>query len=118
MMRSWHAIFHTESPYYEVKKADVIALIEKRKDHYPWIISFEDPDRTFACREKTYRCLVYRHEGWIRLTVDEFREKDADSYECCRSYSGTIGKTLEDFTGMTEDRFEALAYNTWCNGAR
>ena len=94
--------------WFEIKKKDVIALLERRKDRSPWYIA---PD-------EKYRCLVFWEDGIVRMTVNEFYEIDPDTYECCRFYTGKIGTTVEDFETMTEDQFVSAAYNFWCDGAR
>lgn len=95
-------------PWFEVHKKDVIALLEKRKDRLPW---GDRPD-------ERYRCLVFWEDGAIRMTVDEFYETDAGTYECLRFYTDIIGNSIEDFTSLSEDELASKAYGAWCSGAR
>lgn len=95
-------------PWFEVKKKDVIALLEKKKDVFPW---GDHPD-------EKYRCLVFWEDGVIRMTVDEFFEVDADTYECLRFYTEFIGNTIEDYQNLSEEKLASKAYSAWCSGAR
>ena len=95
-------------PWFEVKRSDVIDLITRRKDCFPW---GDHP-------EETYSCLVFREDGVIRMTVNEFYRLDAHTFECCRFYTDTLAKTLEEYRTMKPERFAAGAYNAWCSGAR
>lgn len=95
-------------PWFQVKAKDVIAILDKRKDCFPW---GNYPD-------EKYRCLVFREDGVIRMTVDEFYEVKAGTYECLRFYTTCLGDTLEDYTKLTEAELAAKAYNAWCSGAR
>lgn len=95
-------------PWFEVKEKDVIEILEKRKDCFPW---GEHPD-------ETYRCLVFREDGVIRMTVDEFFKTDAETYECLRFYTEYIGNTIEDYKKLTEAEIASKAYRAWCSGAR
>lgn len=94
--------------WFEVKKKDIIDLLEKKKDCFPW---GNHPD-------EKYRCLVFWEDGMIRMTVDEFYEKDVNTYECCRFYTNFLGDTIEEYRNMTEEQLASKAYNTWCSGAR
>lgn len=94
--------------WFAVKKKDVIAELEKRKDRLPW---GEHPD-------EKYRCLIFWEEGVIRMCVDEYYELDADTYECLRYYTTFIGDKIEDYNNLSEDEMVSLAYGAWCSGAR
>lgn len=94
--------------WFEVKKKDVIDLVEKRKDCFPW---GDRPD-------EKYRCLVFWEDGVIRMAVDEFYEADAEAYACCRFYTDFIGRTVEEYRNLTEEAFASKAYRAWCSGAR
>ena len=106
------SVFKTEGKimesWFKVKKSDVIAVIDKRKDCFPW---GEYPD-------EEYHCLVFREDGQVRMCVDEFYESDSETFECLRYYTTIIGNKLEDYTNLTEDEFATIAYNAWCSGAR
>ena len=95
-------------PWFEVKKSDVIDLVTRRKDGFPW---GNHPD-------ETYSCLVFWEDGVIRMTVNEFYKLDAYTFECCRFYTDTLAQTLEDYRIMNLEQFAAKAYRTWCSGAR
>lgn len=95
-------------PWFEVKKKDVIAVLEKRKGCFPW----------GGHPEEKYSCLVFWEDGVIRMTVDEFYELDEDTFECMRFYTDFIGNTLGDYTGLTEEELASKAYRAWCSGAR
>lgn len=95
-------------PWFEVKKSDVIDLVTKRKNGLPW---GDHPD-------ETYSCLIFREDGLIRMTVNEFYKLDAQTYECCRFYTGILAGTLEEYRAMNPEQFAAKAYNAWCSGAR
>lgn len=95
-------------PWFRIKKSDVIAILEKNKDCPPWAYR---PD-------EKYRCLVFWEDGVVRMTVDEFYQVDAETYECLRFYTDIIGKTIEDYTGLTEAELAYSAYQAWCSGAR
>lgn len=94
--------------WFEVEKRDVIALVVKPKDRLPW---GNHPD-------ESYSCLIFRQDGAVWMTVNEFFEPDADTFECCRFYTDRIGDTDEDYFAMSEDEFAAKAYRAWCSGAR
>lgn len=95
-------------PWFEVKKSDVIDLVTKRKNGLPW---GDHPD-------ETYSCLIFREDGVIRMTVNEFYKLDAQTYECCRFYTDILAGTLEEYRAMNPEQFAAKAYNAWCSGAR
>ena len=95
-------------PWFEVKETDVIAVLEKRKDVFPW---GNHP-------EEKYRCLIFREDGVIRMTVDEFYKIDAGTYQCLRFYTTFIGNAMEDYTKLTEEELASKAYGAWCSGAR
>lgn len=95
-------------PWFEVKEKDVIALLEKRKDCFPW---GDHPD-------ETYTCLVFWEDGAIRMTVDEFFKTDFETYECLRFYTTFIGNTIEDYKKLTEAEIASKAYSARCSGAR
>ena len=95
-------------PWFEIKKNDVIALLERRKDRLPW---GNHP-------EEKYRCLVFWEDGVIRMTVDEFALVDETTYECLRFYTTFIGDSIEAYNKLSEDQLASLAYSAWCSGAR
>lgn len=95
-------------PWFEVKKSDVIDLITKRKDGFPW------GDRP----GETYSCLVFWEDGVIRMTVNEFYKRDSHTYKCCRFYTDILAKTLAEYRTLNPEQFAAKAYNAWCSGAR
>lgn len=94
--------------WFEVKKSDVIAELDKRKDRMPW---GEHPD-------EKYRCLVFWEDGAVRMCVDEYYELDSSTYECLRYYTTIIGNTIEEFNKLSEDELASKAYSAWCSGAR
>ncbi|MCQ2513046.1 MAG: hypothetical protein MJ092_06675 [Lachnospiraceae bacterium] len=94
--------------WFEVKKKDVIDLLEKRKDCFPW---GDHPD-------EKYRCLIFWEDGAIRMTVDEFYETDTETYECLRFYTTFIGNSIEDYKNLSEEELASRAYSAWCSGAR
>ena len=95
-------------PWFKVKRKDVIAILEKRKDSFPW---GDHPD-------EKYRCLVFREDDVIRMTVNEFHKIDFGTYECLRFYTTFIGNTIEDYNKLTEEEIASKAYSAWCSGAR
>lgn len=95
-------------PWFTVKQEDVIALLERRKDCFPW---GDRPD-------EKYRCLVFREDGVIRMTVDDFYDRGDGSYECLRPYTAYIGDSIGAFDALTEEELVTKAYNAWCSGAR
>lgn len=95
-------------PWFEVKKQDVIALLDKRKDVFPW---GDHPD-------EKYRCLVFFEDGTVSMTVDEFFENEGGNYECLRFYTTYIGDSIEDYKKLSEEELVSKAYNAWCGGAR
>lgn len=95
-------------PWFRVKEKDVIDLLDKRKDCFPWGIH---PD-------EKYRCLVFREDGAIYMTVNEFRRIDSGTYECLRFYTAFIGNSMEDYTKLSEEELASKAYGAWCSGAR
>lgn len=95
-------------PWFEVKKKDVIAILDKRKGCFPW---GGDPD-------EKYRCLVFWEDGVIRMTVNEFHRIDAETYACLRFYTTIVGNSLEDYQKLTEEKIASIAYRAWCSGAR
>lgn len=95
-------------PWFQVRKKDVIDLLDNRKNCFPW---GDHP-------EEKYRCLVFREDGVIRMTVDEFYEIDAQTYECLRYYTEFIGDTIEDYKKLSKEEIAAKAYRAWCSGAR
>ena len=94
--------------WFSVRKKDVIALLEMRKDCFPW---GDHP-------EEKYRCLVFREDGMICMTVDEFYEADGQSYECCRYYTTVAAETEDEFRVLTKEKLASMAYSAWCSGAR
>ena len=50
------------SDWLKVKAADVVELIERRKDRLPWGYR----------PEEIYRCLIFQKDGRIFMTVDQF----------------------------------------------
>lgn len=94
--------------WFEVKEKDVIALLEKRKDCFPW---GNHPD-------EKYRCLVFWEDGVIRMTVNEFYRVDSESYACCRYYTDFVANTREEYGCMTDNQLVTKAYSAWCSGAR
>lgn len=95
-------------PWFEVKSSDVIDLMTKRKDGFPW---GDHP-------EETYSCLVFREDGVIRMTVNEFYQPDPATFACCRFYTDTLAGTMEEYRAMQPEQFAKKAYRAWCSGAR
>lgn len=95
-------------PWFTVKKKDVIAVLKKSKGCAPW----------GGSADEKYACLVFWDDGAVYMTVNQFREVDADTYECLRFYTDYIGRTLEDYTNLTEEKLASAAYRAWCSGAR
>ncbi|MDO5450637.1 MAG: hypothetical protein Q4F30_07090 [Akkermansia sp.] len=95
-------------PWFEVKKKDVIAVLEKHKGCFPW----------GGSADEKYGCLVFWDEGKILMSVDSFYESGDDTYECNRCYMAFIGNALEDYTRLTEAELAEKAYSAWCSGAR
>ncbi len=95
-------------PWFEIKKDDVIALVEKRKDCFPW----------GGRPEEKYQCLIFREDGAVCMTVDEFFKIDEDTYKCLRPYTTILCNSFEDYNNLTEEEFASKAYNAWCTGAR
>ena len=93
---------------FKVKKKDVIELLEKRKNGFPW----------GHCPNEKYKCLIFWENGVIFMTVNEFHEINSEAYECLRPYTVSIGGTLTDYEKLTEADIEIIAYNAWCTGAR
>ncbi len=52
------------------------------------------------------------------MTVNEFRQVGLGSYECLRPYTEFIGKNIEDYTNMSEQKLAEKAYSAWCSGTR
>ncbi len=94
--------------WYVVKTSNVIDLLEKEKDRFPWAYR---PD-------EKYSCLIYWKDGAIRMTVDEFYKIDDDTYKCLRPYTTSICTSLADYNDLTEEELVSKAYNAWCSGAR
>lgn len=94
--------------WFEVEKKDVIALVQKKKDCFPW---GNHPGETYAC-------LIFRQDGMIWMTVNEFYEAEPETYECCRFYSTILCNTAQEYRHMTEEQFASKAYSAWCSGAR
>lgn len=94
--------------WFDVDKKDVIEIVEKRKDCFPW---GNQPD-------EKYSCLIFWEDGIIRMTVDEFFELDDNTFECCRYYTDRIADTLEEYKAITDEKFASAAYSAWCSGAR
>ena len=94
--------------WYVVKTSNVIDLLEKEKDRFPW---------AYRPGEK-YRCLIYWKDGAIRMTVDEFYKIDDDTYKCLRPYTTSICTSLADYNNLTKEELVSKAYNAWCSGAR
>lgn len=94
--------------WFKIKKTDVIALLEKRKDRFPW---------GYYPNEK-YTCLIFWYEDRIRICVNMFNKCGIDAYECLCYYTGIIGDKIEDYNKLTEDELASIAYNAWCTGAR
>ena len=95
-------------PWFEVKKKDVIDVLDKWKDCFPW---GDHPD-------EKYSCLVFWEDGIIRMTVHQFYEIGAETYECLRFYTTFIGNKMEDYINLTEEELASKAYSAWCSGAR
>jgi len=95
-------------PWFKVKKKDVIAILNKNKNCFPW----------GGRSDEKYRCLVFWEDGVVRMTVDEFYEADSVTYECLRFYTTIIGNTIDEYTKLTEEELSSKAYNAWCSGAR
>ena len=94
--------------WFDVDKKDVIEIVEKRKDCFPWE---NHPD-------EKYSCLIFREDGIIRMTVNEFFELDDHTFECCRYYTDRIADTLEEYKAITDEKIALAAYSAWCSGAR
>lgn len=95
-------------PWFDINKKDVIAVLEKRKDRFPW---GNHPD-------EQYSCLVFWEDGAVFMTVNEFFEVDPETYECLRYYTTFIGNSIEDYNKLTEEELASKAYSAWCSGAR
>ena len=93
---------------FKVKKKDVIALLDKRKDIFPW---GNNPD-------EKYKCLVFWKKNVICMTVNEFYKIDDETYECIHFYTTIVGKTLDEYDRLNEEELASIAYNAWCSGAR
>lgn len=98
----------TSEPWFEVREDDVVEILERRKDCFPW---GDHPD-------EKYRCLVYREGGSIRMVVDEFYKHGEGRYECLRCYTTIVCNTVEEYESMTEEDLASKAYSAWCSGAR
>ena len=90
------------SDWLKVKAADVVELIERRKDR----------------PEEIYRCLIFQKDGRIFMTVDQFRREENGGYACLRPYTAEIAETMEDYRDMPDEAFVKKAYNTLMSGAR
>lgn len=93
-------------PYFNVPKSDVICFAKRSKTG----LRGEHPGETYAC-------LIYRCDGKIRMTVNDFQPSE-DGYTCCLFFSDFIADTEEEYENMTEKEPEDTAYRTWCSGAR
>lgn len=89
------------TPWFKVKKKDVITLLEKRKNCFPW---GNHPG-------EKYRCLVFWEDGVIRMTVNEFHQIAPETYECLRFYTDMLGNTIEDYENLTEEELASKAYH-------
>ena len=96
------------SDWLKVKAADVVELIERRKDRLPWGYR----------PEEIYRCLIFQKDGRIFMTVDQFRREENGGYACLRPYTAEIAETMEDYRDMPDEAFVQKAYNTLMSGAR
>lgn len=94
--------------WFKIKSTDVLEIIEKRKNCWPWG-NYSD---------KKYKCLIFRKKGRILITVDEFYKENDNRYSCCSFYTAEIAETIDEYNNMTEEEFVAKAYNTWMSGAR
>ncbi|MCQ2513031.1 MAG: hypothetical protein MJ092_06600 [Lachnospiraceae bacterium] len=52
------------------------------------------------------------------MTVDEFYEKDTETYECLRFYTTFLGNSMEDYQNLSEEELASKAYRAWSSGAR
>lgn len=96
------------SDWQKVKAADVVELIERRKDRLPWGYH----------PEQIYRCLIFQKAGRIFMTVDQFRREENGGYACLHSYTAEIAETMEDYRDMPDEEFVKKACNTLMSGAR
>lgn len=94
--------------WFEVKKENVIELLERVKNGLPW---GDHPD-------EKYSCLIFWEDGKISITVNEFYELDNGDYECCRYYTDIIANTIDEYNSLTDEKISSKAYNAWCSGAR
>ena len=96
------------SAWFEVNTTDIVDIVEKRKDQYPW---GDYPDQK-------YSCLILWKNGRICMTVDEFYKVDDNKYSCLDYYTTVLANTVEGYNDMPEEDFVVRAYNTWMSGAR
>ena len=96
------------SDWFKVKAADVVELLERRKDRLPWGYH----------PEQIYRCLIFQKDGRFFMTVDQFRREENGSYACLRPYTAEIAETMENYRDMPDEAFVKKAYNTLMSGAR
>ena len=98
------------SDWLKVKAADVVELIERRKDRLPWGYR----------PEEIYRCLIFQKDGRIFMTVDQFRREENGGRACGahRRHTAEIAETMEDYRDMPDEAFVKKAYNTLMSGAR
>ena len=68
------------SDWLKVKAADVVELIERRKNRLPWGYR----------PEQIYRCLIFQKDGRIFMTVDQFRREENGGYACLRPYTAEL----------------------------
>lgn len=94
--------------WFNVKKEDVIDILERTKDSFPW---GDHPD-------EKYYCLIFYEDNIIRINVDMFYETEDGSYECCRYYTDKLADTISEYEKITDEQISIKAYNAWCSGAR
>ena len=92
------------SDWLKVKAADVVELIERRKDRLPWGYR----------PEEIYRCLIFQKDGRIFMTVDQFRREENGGYACLRPYTAEIAETMEDYRNMPDEAFVKKASTPSC----
>ena len=91
-----------------IKANDVISIFEKAKTGPAW---GERPN-------EKYRCMIFWYKNRIYMTVDEFYNLKETIYSGCRYYTTELCLTLDEYNEISEEQLAAIAYNTWCAGAR